>query len=175
MLRKFMKQIFVIGLLVFSLYVAGQKKIEVTEQFVIEGLVKQPMTVQMNELRLYKEYTIDSIVITNHLLEKRSTLHDVKGVLLKDILSKVTLREDNPKLLSEFYFTCEASDGYKVVFSWNELFNSTVGNAVYIITSHDGKDMATLANRIALISPEDFATGRRYVKRLFKIMVNRAQ
>lgn len=170
-----MKTILVIGFLTAWMNVSAQHEIKVTEQFVIEGLVKQAVTVKLKDLKLYNEYSIDSIVISNHLLEKKSTLHAVKGVLLKDILRKVLLDEDNPKLLSEFYFTCIASDGYKAVFSWNELFNSANGNSVYILTEHDGKPLKELKDRIALISPSDFATGRRYVKSLEKIIVSRVQ
>jgi hypothetical protein len=43
----------------------------------------------------------------------------VKGVLLKDILIKVEIDAETPKVLSEYYFVCIASDNYKVVFSWN--------------------------------------------------------
>ncbi len=170
-----MKQILVIVFLIVKINVSAQHQIEVTEQFVVEGLIKQPLTIKLKDLSLYKEHRIDSIVITNHLLERKSTLHAVKGILLKDILSKVVFAGDSPKLLSEFYFTCIASDGYKVVFSWNELFNTSTGDAVYILTAHDGKPIAELKDRIALISLKDFATGRRYVKSLEKIIVNRVQ
>jgi len=170
-----MKQVLVIAFLAVWLNVSAQKQIEVTEQFVIDGLVKQPVIVKLNDLGLYKEHRIDSILITNHLLEKKSTLHKVQGVLLKDILNKVVFDEANPKLLSEFYFTCIATDGYKAVFSWNELFNSANGNTVYVLTAHDGKEAAGLSDRIALISTGDFTTGRRYVKSLSKIIVSRVQ
>ena len=43
-----------------------------------------------------------------------------------------------------YYFTCIASDGYKVVFSWNELFNTVAGNTVYIVTSKDHTSIEAL-------------------------------
>ena len=55
------------------------------------------MTVSLADLSSYKSYSIDSIVITNHLGERRSTLKKVKGVLLKDILNKVEIDAENPK------------------------------------------------------------------------------
>jgi hypothetical protein len=61
----------------------------------------------------------------------------------------------------------------KVVFSWNEIFNSNTGNSVYILTGHDGKHASALDNRIALVSTKDDATGRRYVKGLQKINIER--
>ena len=133
------------------------------------------MTVALADLSSYKTNLIDSIVITNHLGEKRSTLKKVKVVLLKDILDKVEIDAENHKVLSEYYFVCIASDNYKAVFSWNELFNSEVGKSVYIITGQDGQWAYLLDNRIALVSPKDQMTGRRYVKGLQRIVVERVK
>ena len=96
-------------------------------------------------------------------------------MLLKDILDRVEIDAETPKLLSEYYLICIASDNYKVVFSWNEIFNSSTGRSVYIITSQDGKPASALDNRIALVSPKDQMTGRRYVKGLSKILIERVK
>ena len=163
--------------LAFTVFSASAQKenIPATENFSIEGKVKKSLFVSLADLSTYKSYSIDSIVITNHLGEKRSTLKNVKGVLLKDILNKVEIDSETPKALSEYYFVCIASDNYKVVFSWNEIFNSDAGKSVYIITAQDGKPATGLDNRIALVSPKDQMTGRRYVKGLQKIIVDRAK
>ena len=99
----------------------------------------------------------------------------VRAVLLKDILDKVEIDAESPKVFSEYYLTCIASDNYKVVFSWNELFNSPAGKSVYIITSQDDKPASGLDDRIALVSPKDQMTGRRYVKGLQRIVVERVK
>jgi hypothetical protein len=153
----------------------AQKPIPTTENFTIEGKVKKEMTVSLADLSSYKSYSIDSIVITNHLGERRNTLRNVKGILLKDILGKVEIDAEAPKVLSEYYFVCIASDNYKVVFSWNEIFNNPAGKAVYMLTGHDGKPASALDNRIALVSPKDEMTGRRYVKGLQKIVIERVK
>ncbi len=46
---------------------------------------------------------------------------------------------------------------------------------MYILTGHDGKPASALDNRIALVSPKDEMTGRRYVKGLEKIVVERVK
>ena len=156
-------------------FFAQKENIPTTESFSIEGKVKKAISVSLADLLSYKSHYIDSIVITNHLGEKRSTLRKVKAVLLKDILDKVEIDSETPKVLSEYYLVCIASDNYKSVFSWNEIFNSPTGNSVYIITSVDGNPASTLDSRIALVSPKDQMTGRRYVKGLQKIVVERAK
>ena len=163
--------------LAFTFFSASAQKenIPTTENFTIEGKVKKSLVISLADLSSYKSYSIDSIVITNHLGERRSTLKNVKGILLKDILTKVEIDAEAPKVLSEYYFVCIASDNYKVVCSWNEIFNSATGNSVYILTGHDGKPASALDNRIALVSPKDQMTGRRYVKGLQKIIVERVK
>jgi len=154
---------------------AQKENIPTTENFTIEGRIRKSLTVSLADLSSYKTYSIDSIVITNHLNERRSSLAKIKAVLLKDVLDKVEIDAENHKVLSEYYLVCIASDNYKVVFSWNEIFNSNTGKSVYILTGHDGKPASALDNRIALISSNDDATGRRYVKDLQKIIVERVK
>ena len=133
------------------------------------------MTVSLADLSSYRSHSIDSIVITNHLGEKRSTLKMVKGVLLKDILEKIEIDSENPRVLSEYYFVCIASDNYRVVFPWNEIFNNDLGKSIYILNGNDGNPASALDNRIALVSPSDKMTGRRYVKGLQKIVIERVK
>jgi len=163
--------------LAFTVFSASAQKenIPTTENFSIEGKVKKSLSLSLADLSSYKSYSIDSIVITNHLGERKSSLKKVKAVLLKDILDKVEIDAETPKVLSEYYLVCIASDNYKVVFSWNEIFNSDTGKSVYIITAQDGKPATGLDNRIALVSPKDQMTGRRYVKGLQKIVVERVK
>ena len=163
--------------LAFTVFSASAQKenIPTTENFSIEGKVKKSLSLSLADLSSYKSYSIDSIVITNHLGERKSSLKKVKAVLLKDILDKVEIDAEAPKVLSEYYLVCIASDNYKVVFSWNEIFNSDTGKSVYIITAQDGKPATGLDNRIALVSPKDQMTGRRYVKGLQKIVVERVK
>ena len=153
----------------------AQHHIPPTDNFRVEGKVKQGMTVSLQDLSSYQSYTIDSIVITSHLGERKDILKAVKGVLLKDILNKVEIEAESPKVLSEYYLVCVASDNYKVVFSWNEIFNTDTGKSVYIITGQDGKPASAWETRTALISPKDQMTGRRYVMGLQKIIVERTK
>ena len=171
----FMKPVLLLLFVTTRFYVLAQEKIPSTENFTIEGRVKKGMTVSLADLSSYKSYSIDSIVITNHLHERKNVLKNVKGILLKDILGKTEIDAETPKVLSEYYFVCIASDNYKVVFSWNEIFNNDLGKSVYVLNGNDGKPASALDNRVALISSEDDATGRRYVKGLQKIVVERVK
>jgi len=152
-----------------------QEKIQPTESFTVNGKVKQSFSFSLKDAASYKQHHIDSLVIYSHNMERRKVLKQVKGVLLKDIIEKAGIEISPPKLMSEFYINCIASDGYLVVFSWNELFNTENGNKVMILTEADGKPASGLEDRIALLSAGDIATGRRYVKGLKEVVIERAQ
>lgn len=161
--------------LIVSSLVNAQKNAIPTDEFTITGEVKGPLKFSLNLAAGFTTHFVDSVVIYNHLHERKRAIHDIKGILLKDVLEKAGLNEEKPKLFSEFYFTCIASDGYKVVFSWNELFNSEIGNQTIIITEEEGKKAGTIDDHISVLSPLDKNTGRRYVQNLKEIKVQRVQ
>jgi hypothetical protein len=66
-----------------------------------------------------------------------------------------------------------ASDGYKAVFSWAELFNTTIGDGVPIVYERDGAPLGNDEGRIALVSLKDIRPGPRHVKWLSAIEVVR--
>jgi len=146
-----------------------------TTSFVISGEVKSPVTITLSDLTKYPELSIGDVTITNHLGEKKSEQKALKGVLLKEVLQKVEINTESPKVLSEFYFQCKAADGYLVVYSWNELFNSPTGETVFLVTSKNGIKISDLDESILIISSKDYITGRRYVKSLTSIDVKRAR
>jgi hypothetical protein len=144
-----------------------------TQSFLITGRVKAPVKISGTDLLTVTSVNIGNLVITNHMGEERGTAKSLKGVLLKDILQKIEIDAENPKVLSEYYFVCKASDGYAVVFSWNEIFNTATGDNVYIITEKEGKSWNNLPESLLMISTKDFKTGRRHVKSLATIEVSR--
>jgi hypothetical protein len=163
-------------LLCISFVASAQHALKPTSSFTITGEVKAPATIAIADLRKWKEAEIGDVVITNHLGDKKSDASALKGVLLRDILqSSVDITATSPKLLSEYYFVCKANDGYIVVYSWNEIFNTATGDSAYIITEKEGKPAASLSDAIQMMSVKDFKTGRRSLNALATIEVKRAQ
>lgn len=146
-----------------------------TDQFTVEGEVEKPLTVDWALLKTFQTKSLDSLRIYNHEMQFRHVMKNIRGVLLKDVLNRVKLIEASPKKWSEFYLVCIAADGYKVVYSWNEVFNNPSGNKIVLVTEKDGAGAAAQPDRIAMISAADEATGRRYVKGLSKIVIERAK
>lgn len=169
-----MKSIYL--LLVFlTLSIAGfsQKQVESTNQFTIMGLVEKPKVVTYADLQKEKSVEIGDLKITNHAGEFRKEYKQLKGVSLLSLFKDVTITATSPKVLSEYYLVIKASDGYSVVLSWNELFNTEVGNSFFIVMEADGKSLVDSSERILLIATKDFKTGRRHVKGLQSIEIKK--
>jgi hypothetical protein len=170
-----MKNYFLVLILLGGLRAYSQETNLASDHFVIEGKVANKTGFDFSNVKDFNLVMLDSFVIYNHLHEKKRTLKNIRGILLTDILRNAGIDETNPKLMSEFYYTCIARDGYKVVFSWNEIFNTDIGSHILVITEADGKMGMAMPDRILLLSAKDIATGRRFVKGLDKIIVERVK
>ena len=106
---------------------------------------------------------------------KEEKTKSVKAVLLKNILDSVAFQYDKPRMLNIYYFLFVASDGYKIVFSFNEIYNTETGNNLYIVTEMDGKKIQDMDSRILLLTTKDIKGGARNMKSLSKIVVCSAE
>jgi hypothetical protein len=170
-----MKKLLLLLLLISSQFVNAQRKVTPTEKFSISGKIKTELKFTLTDLNALETKAIPDIVITNNSGEVKSTAKGLKGILLKSILEKLEFQIEKPKELNEFYFTFVASDGYKAVFSWNEIFNTETGNNIYLITEKDGKKISEMEDRILIMTTSDFKTGRRHIRGLEKIVVSRVE
>jgi len=168
-MKKLIFTLLLLAITAFNLSVVAQQPLS----FKITGAVETEIALDTDSLMHFASQKIDSVVILNHLGARKSVLTNLEVVLLRDVLSRAVIRVESPKQLSEFYFVGTATDGYKVVFSWNEVFNNPLGNSIFIVVRRDGKTPEQQPEGIAILSPTDSMTGRRYVKGLEKIVVKR--
>lgn len=167
-------RILLVGLILMAGSAFSQKKNEPTKSFLITGEVKEEKKIKVEEFPNFRESALGDVVITNHLDEVKSQQKKLKGILLRDVLEKVEIKSESPKVLSEYYIVCKATDGYTIVYSWNEVFNNPAGESIYLVTSKEGVAAADLEESILMITPRDYKTGRRYLKGLTKIEIKRA-
>jgi hypothetical protein len=158
----------------FVVHASGQKKIQSTASLQVVGAVKNPVTVGRSEILLQTVHAIGDLKVYNHKGEMKGIQKGLRGVLLTDVLKTVEFDSPSPRELSEFFFTIVASDGYRVVFSWNELFNSPTGDATYLVTEKDSVGLDRMEESILLVCATDRQTGRRNVKSVERIVVGRS-
>lgn len=169
-----MRKIFIIILLFLTQQISAQKDIEPTDAFKITGRVKNEKTVALDDLKNYKSVTLNNIN-TSCSAKQKEEAKEVKAVLLKDILDSVAFQYESPRMLNEYYFKFVASDGYTMVYSFNEIYNTQTGNNMYIVTQKDGRNIRDMETRILMLTTSDIKTGKRNIKGLANIVVCKAE
>ncbi len=132
------------------------------------------MSFSVKQIKAFKLVDLGD-VNTSCSSKKREEAKGVKAVLLKDILDSVRFQYDSPRWLNQYYFKFEASDGYTVLFSFNEIYNTETGNHLFVVVEKDGKSMEEMDNRILLLTTSDLKSGTRNIKNLAKIVVCKAE
>src|SRR5471032_234699 len=98
----------------------------------VTGAVENALTLRVDALRKYPPQQI----VTLHLPASRNAtdgkLSEVKGVKLRDILDQARIVKRDHNTVKKLAIIATATDGYKAVFSWNELFNSEAGDSVLV-------------------------------------------
>ena len=104
--------------------------------------------------------------------EEKPIRKNVKGILLKDVLSKRTLAASRTKDLNQYFFLLEATDGYKVVLSRNEVFNT---DNLYIIMESNGNNIKQSADRIEILALAGANKGHIYIKGLKRLTIHKPE
>jgi hypothetical protein len=153
----------------------AQETLKPTLQFSIGGKVRKASVITIDSLKQYTVQTIGDLKVTDHTGVFKHEDDKLKGIMIKDILSHTQYDVSSPKLLSTLYFVFVGVDGYRVVYSWNELYNTEVGNHVYILMEKNGIKAADMKESLQMTSMMDMKTGRRYLHNLNKVIVGVAE
>lgn len=160
-----------LAFVLFSFIAFSQQKIASTSEFSIEENNKTLFAVSIDQLDSLPAKSIGNISTVNHKGEIKGTRKNVKGILLKDVLRKLSLEVSKPKELFKYYFVLEATDGYKAVLSYNEIFNA---DNIFIITESNGVVIKQSNDGIEILSLSKPGLGHIYIKGLMKLIVKRA-
>ncbi|KAF2331050.1 molybdopterin-dependent oxidoreductase [Flavobacterium ginsenosidimutans] len=140
----------------------------VNHQIQVKGEVEFPLQLTVDSLKKMKVVTIDNLKITGKNGEVKREVKVCKGVLLKDILEKAKIKQEDHKDRN-FYIVARASDNYKATFSWAELFNNPTGENTFILFEENGKPVKN--GEMIAICKNDIKTGPRHVYWLKSIEV----
>ncbi|MGK5042738.1 molybdopterin-dependent oxidoreductase [Janthinobacterium sp. GB1R12] len=139
----------------------------------VTGMVTTPLTLTVAGLRQLPPVNGGELAVTRHNGDKAETITSYKGVRLRDILDKAALDAPGHNDVKKLAIIATATDGYAVVFSWGELYNSPAGEGVIVYYEKNGKALDDSDGEIALISAKDIRTGPRHVKWLNAIEVRK--
>jgi hypothetical protein len=145
-----------------------------TNELKVTGKVKKEKTFTLNDIRTRKILDLGDLN-TSCSTKKKEDSKGVKAILIKELLDSVRFQYASPRELNQFYFRFEASDGYTLVYSFNEIYNTETGNHLYIVTEKDGKTMEQMDNRILILTTSDLKSGNRNMRNLARIVVCKAE
>lgn len=138
----------------------------------ITGQVRAPVVVSMKELCGMEEVEeVRDLMIICGTGTPKGRIENCKGVLLENVIRKADVIKDGHNDTKKMYIVASAPDGYKVVFSWQEIFNSPMGEGVMILIEKNGESLCDKNSGLELISAKDYFTGSRIVMGLDTIEV----
>lgn len=137
----------------------------------ITGAVKKSLSLTLDDLKKFPTQNVSDaaehcLVDTDKVMAK-----NYRGILLRDLINKAEFNHVDAKAWKRAYIVAHATDDYQAVFSWNEIFNSVIGDAVIVVLAAQDKPLGDAEGKIALISGCDKRTGPRHVKWLTRIEV----
>ena len=138
-----------------------------TEQSVqIIGRVAQPLSISSTALCAMDTVDTGTLQMICGSGELKGKIGNCRGVLLAELinLAEVVVREHNDT--KKMIVVVASDDGYKTVFSWQEIFNSANGEGILVILEKDGQPLYQGSGEVDLLSSRDHLTGPRYVRRL---------
>ncbi|MDC8756320.1 molybdopterin-dependent oxidoreductase [Janthinobacterium fluminis] len=145
----------------------------VTHSISVGGAVEHPLQLSVEALREFPQHAVREVGLICQSGANMGKLENFKGVRLRDILEKAVLASSGHNSVKSMAIIATASDHYKAVFSWAELFNSEIGDGVMVFFEKDGKALGDEEGRIAMVSMKDTRTGPRHVKWLQSIEVRK--
>jgi DMSO/TMAO reductase YedYZ molybdopterin-dependent catalytic subunit len=144
----------------------AQSKGQVTTSLTVKGSVEREIALSLDDLKSLPVQRVDDIRTvseTGATAPTEVTRHYV-GCLLRDVLERAKPVEKGRFGFRRSVVIATASDGYRAVFSWAELYLSPIGDGVLVIYERDGAPLADDEGKIALVSLRDTRPGPRHVK-----------
>jgi len=145
----------------------AQSQGAVTTTLTVKGSVQQEITLSVDDLKRLPVQRMDdvrSVRDTGAGASSGETVRHYVGCLLRDVLERAKPVEKKRMDFRKSAVIATASDGYRVVFSWAELYLSPIGDGVLVVYERDGAPLDDNEGRIALVSLKDTRPGPRHVK-----------
>ncbi|VVE63474.1 putative oxidoreductase, molybdopterin binding protein [Pandoraea captiosa] len=146
-----------------------------SREVVVSGVVKRRHSFDLCALmRLPTQLTgpLDVVCLSGRRVR---TASEYKGVRLTALLDIAQLRLPHARDFTRAYVLAQAADGYTVMFSWHELYNTPVGVGALVVYERDGQPMGDDEGGIGLISTCDLRVALRQVRALKRVTVHLAE
>lgn len=96
-----------------------------------------------------------------------------RGVRLRDVLAPPGTDPSRDRGARDTVVEAVASDGYRALFSWGELYNAAAGERSVVVLEADGRALDAHQGPLALRALDDLRPGPRHVRNLCALRVRR--
>ena len=143
----------------------------ITRELLITGEVLKPLTLSTAQLRVMGQARLEGLTIRCGGGKDKGQVRSYQGVLLRDLLDLAEVNLKEHETPNHLYVVATGSDGYYVLFSWHELFNSAIGDGVLVILDKNDAPLDGNEGEIGLVSAHDQRPGPRRMRYLKRIEV----
>lgn len=133
------------------------------------GLLARPLVIGAADTAAWANHVPAHLDVRNHDGVVVRQLDGYTGVRLRDLLDRAGIADLAHEAQKRTVVVARATDGYAALFSWSELYNSGIGEGVYVLSGCKGLALDDREGRFALFSACDQRSGPRYVRRLAEI------
>ncbi|MFT3956391.1 MAG: hypothetical protein QM722_19015 [Piscinibacter sp.] len=137
------------------------------------GWVRTPLRLGAPALESFGAVTVPGFLVVCTLDGAHGQPRPLRGVPLRKLVAAAEPAFAQRTDFKRVVIVAESREGYRALFSWNELFNSMLGDGVLLAWDCVQAPLADNAGPFALVSLHDHATGPRYVQRLASIELHK--
>jgi len=167
-----MRKIVLILFFVLSIF-ANENKNFVTHSVEVSGIVLNKLNLDVKELEKMSYFKSGATPVICRSEKVKDNVQSYEGVLLKDVIDKAGVKISSKKDFNNIYIQVIAKDGYNAIFSYNEVFNTKLGDNIIVFYKKNGEYLEDYQGKIALISIDDIKNGPRHIKWLDKIIIKK--
>lgn len=138
-------------------------------QVTIGGWVRRPLHLDAAALRARGDSRATDFRVVCTFDGAHGGARPMRGVPLCALIAEAEPAFEQRTDFKRVTVVAESLDGYRALFSWNELFNTPVGDGV-LVAWPDGRPDGPCA----LLSLHDRASGPRFVQGLASVMLHKA-
>jgi len=138
-----------------------------TATLTIKGSVERELNLSIGDLKQLPAQRLEDVRLVRETAGASSSTEIARrytGCLLRDVLDRARPVERNRMDFRKSIVIVTASDGYRAVFSWAELYLSPIGDGALVVYERDDRPLPDSEGPLAVVSLKDTKPGPRHVK-----------
>lgn len=142
-----------------------------TASLVLSGHLPQPCTLDLDAITALPRHELGPTQVNCFTGRPVASVRSMAGARLVDLLDAAGFSTQPRGQLKRCIVLGVGLDGYRAMFSWNELYNASLGEDVLVLYERDGLPLDGAIGPLSLISAGDRQLGPRHLRHLQGIHV----